>query len=146
MMIGNDIYLKNMISGKCIIDKRDTNIKNHVAIFDIDDTILKPIENVLIEPIYDLYNYAKQNGIYSIFITAREGTNKNMEFTIKQLKELGIVGYDLLYFRPPKMNNVSEYKLFARKNVKESGYKPLFSIGDMHWDVGKYGGISLLIQ
>jgi predicted secreted acid phosphatase len=145
-MIGNDIYLKKMIDGKLIIDKRDNTIKTHVAIFDIDDTILKPIQNVLIEPIYELYEYARKNGVYTIFITAREGSNENMDLTIKQLKSLGIIGYDLLYFRPPYMDNVKEYKTFARKNVKQSGYHALFSIGDMKWDVGKYGGIPILIE
>jgi hypothetical protein len=69
-----------------------------------------------------------------------------MKRTIEQLKNFKISNYDLLYFRPENMKNVKEYKTFARKNVVESGYKPLFSIGDMEWDIGQYGGEPILIK
>ena len=151
-MVDNDIYYHSMIKGKTLIDERDNTVKNYAVIFDIDDTIIKiitsckKIEYYRIESIHHLYKYALENNIYVIFITAREADKTNMKRTIKQLKELGISQYDLLYFRPKWMNNVSEYKLFARKNVTETGYQPLFSIGDCDWDVGDYGGESILIK
>lgn len=144
--ISNDIYLQKMMDGINIIDKKDKNIKNYVAIFDIDDTILYPNKNELIEPIYNLYQYSLKNNVYTIFITAREGNKNTMKYTLDQLKNLGIRGYDLLYFRPPHMKDIKQYKLFARINIIKSGYEPLFSIGDMYWDVGDFGGFPIEIK
>jgi hypothetical protein len=146
VIVSNDIYLKKKMEGINIIDNRDKTIQNYVIILDIDDTILNPEKNTLINPIFDLYNYALENNIYTIFITAREGNIKTMNYTLSQLKNLGIRGYDLLYFRPPQMKNIKEYKLCARKNVCENGYTPLFSIGDMYWDVGEFGGYEIQIK
>lgn len=141
---GDDIYYDKMKIGQKIIDQRDKSIKNYVAIFDIDDTILNT-DNILIEPIYKLYEYALLNNIHTIFITAREGSKYNVKYTIKQLKHFNIKGYDLLYLRPPHMTDIEKFKLYARMNVFECGYTPLFSIGDMYWDVGEYGGESIHI-
>jgi len=128
------------------IYKRDKTIKNYAVIFDIDDTILNPVSNTLIKPIYDLYQHALENNVYTIFITARDGSGMNKELTINQLKSHGIKGYDLIYFRPPHMTDIKKYKKYARKNVVETGYKPLFSIGDMLWDIGEYGGVGIHIH
>jgi predicted secreted acid phosphatase len=141
----NDIYLQKMREGKHIIDNRNKDITNYVAIFDIDDTILNTQTNQLIHPIFSLYTHALQQHVYTVFITAREATPENMKQTVKQLQKLGIKGYDLLYFRPSHLKDVKEYKLFARKNVMECGYTPLFSVGDMEWDAGEYGGIPLYL-
>ena len=141
---GNDIYYDKMKTGQKIIDQRDKSIKNYVAIFDIDDTILNT-DNILIEPIYKLYEYALLNNIHTIFISARDGSKYNVKYTIKQLKDFNIKGYDLLYLRPPHMTDIEKFKLYARMNVVECGYIPLFSIGDMYWDVGEYGGESIHI-
>jgi hypothetical protein len=142
-MYNTDIYDKKKKYGINIINNRDKKIKNYVAIFDIDSTILD--ENILINPIYELYNYAIENNIYTVFITAREGNKETMKYTLDQLKFFNIKNYDLLYFRPYHMKDIKEYKLYARKNVSDNGYIPLFSIGDMEWDVGQYGGIPIHI-
>jgi predicted secreted acid phosphatase len=141
MVRGHDIYYEKMVDGINIIDQCDKS-KQYTAIFDIDETIIN--KNILIEPIYNLYIHAVKNNIRIVFITARDGNKDTIDFTIKQLKHFGLT-YDLLYFRPPSMKNVEKFKLFARMNVVENGYEPLFSIGDMHWDVGKFGGIPILI-
>jgi len=141
MVRGHDIYYEKMIDGIDIIDQCDKS-KQYTAIFDIDETIIN--KNILIEPIYNLYIHAVKNNIRIVFITARDGNKDTIDFTIKQLKHFGLT-YDLLYFRPPSMKNVEKFKLFARMNVVENGHEPLFSIGDMHWDVGKFGGIPILI-
>lgn len=141
----NEKHLKAKHTGIHHISNRNKSIKNHAVIFDIDDTILNPETNTLIQPIFELYNYALENNIYTIFITARDGYEMNQKFTIEQLNSHGIKGYDLLYFRPPNMTDVKKYKKYARKNVVETGYKPLFSIGDMEWDIGEYGGFGIHI-
>jgi len=125
------------------IDNRDKKINNYVAIFDIDDTIFNTKTNKLIDSIHELYQYALKNNVYVIFITARDGSGINKDLSIQQLKSLGL-SYDLLYSRPPYMD-VKKYKKYARKNVIDTGYKPLFSIGDMNWDIGEYGGFGILI-
>jgi len=136
-----DKYLKAKQIGIDHINQRD-KIKTHAAIFDIDDTILT--ENQIIKPIFELYQYALENNVYIIFITARDGSNMTQQITIDQLNSFGIK-YDLLYFRPPNMRDVKKYKKYARKNVVEVGYTPLFSIGDMYWDIGEYGGLGIHI-
>jgi predicted secreted acid phosphatase len=128
-----------------IINKRNKDIKNHVIIFDIDDTIYNVSNNTIITPIFELYQYAIENGIYIVFITAREGNPSTIKFTEDQLKSYEIQ-YDLLYLRPPSIKDIYLYKKYARRNVVESGYTPLFSIGDMKWDIGEYGGIGIHIK
>lgn len=128
-----------------IINKRNKDIKNHVIIFDIDDTIYNVSNNTIITPIFELYQYAIENGIYIVFITAREGNPSTIKFTEDQLKSHEIQ-YDLLYLRPPSIKDIYLYKKYARRNVVESGYTPLFSIGDMKWDIGEYGGIGIHIK
>ena len=143
--MSDDIYVKSKLHGIDIIDNRNKEIKNHVVIFDIDDTIYNVINNNIIEPIFDLYNYAIKNNVYVVFITAREGNQFTIDFTQEQLKSFNIQ-YDLLYFRPPSMKDIYLYKKYARRNVVESGYTSLFSIGDMEWDIGEYGGIGIHIK
>ena len=128
-----------------IIDQRNKEIKNHVIIFDIDDTIYSVANNTIITPIFELYQYAIENGIYIVFITAREGNPFTIKFTEDQLKSFGI-RYDLLYLRPPSIKDIYLYKKYARRNVVESGYTPLLSIVDMKWDIGEYGGIGIHIK
>jgi len=136
-----DKYVQKMHEGISIINRRDKT-KKYVAIFDIDETIIH--ENSLIQPIYKLYQYALQEKIGIIFITAREGSSQNIKWTAEQLSKLNIT-YITIYFRPEYITDIESYKIFCRKNVTESGYEPLFSIGDMYWDVGIFGGISLYI-
>jgi len=93
-----------------------------------------------------LYQYTLLKNICPIIITARPGISSNINYTIKQLDENNIKKYDLLYFRPEYMTNAEEFKLFARRNANECGYIPLFSVGDMNWDVGLYGGIPILLK
>ena len=145
-MISNSKYQQAKEYGKSLIDARDTSIKKYVVILDIDDTIYDTKKNTLIEPIYDLYNYALLQNVYTVFITAREGSEQSTKFTVDQLNALGIKGYDLLYLRPPHMKNIHKYKEYARQNVFESGYIPLFSIGDQKWDSGDYGGHGIHIK
>lgn len=145
-MIGNDKYIQAKEYGKTLIDNRDKSIKNYVLILDIDDTIYDTKKDKIIEPIHDLYNYALSQNIYTVFITAREGSKYMQNITVDQLNNLGIKKYDLLYLRPPKMTDVYKYKKYARRNVVESGYTPLISIGDQPWDCGDYGGHGIYIK
>jgi hypothetical protein len=62
------------------------------------------------------------------------------------LKNIGIDNdYKFLVLKPANEHNIREYKINARKQILDMGYTPLMSIGDMHWDVGKYGGIGIIV-
>jgi len=129
-----------------IIDSTIQNkIKNPVAFFDIDLTLIDS-QGLLIKPVYELYNYAIKNGIKVVLITARPGFPENFEWTKKQLYDVGIRDYSLLFVRPPDIVDPFKYKLFARRFVVELGHTPIFTIGDMDFDMGDYGGAQLLIS
>ena len=89
-MIGNDKYIQAKEYGKTLIDNRDKSIKNYVLILDIDDTIYDTKKDTIIEPIHELYNYALSQNIYTVFITAREGSKYMQDITVDQLNNLGI--------------------------------------------------------
>ena len=118
---------------------------NPAIVFDIDDTLIDSKGNS-IHSIIALYNFSKQLGITPIIITNRSGHYQNIEYTKEQLKQHNIVGFKLLYFRPPHKWNPWRYKLKARENVKDKGYNVVMSIGDMEWDIGKYGGVGILLK
>jgi predicted DNA-binding protein YlxM (UPF0122 family) len=120
--------------------------KNFCVFFDIDDTLINSKNSSNIKPIYELYQYALSKKISTIIITARPGIKDNINRTVQQLGDNDIRDYDLLYFRPEYMEKVEEFKTFARRNANECGYTPLFSIGDMDWDVGEYGGIPIVLK
>ena len=130
----------------CLIKNSKHSSKNFCVFFDIDDTLIDSKNGKNIDQIFNLYRHALSNKISTIIITARPGFKNNITGTIKQLTENDIKNYDLLYFRPEYMTNLEEFKMFARRNAQECGYTPLFSIGDMKWDVGEYGGIPILLQ
>ena len=138
-------FQKQVSIGMNIIDQAiKTNNKKCCVIFDIDDTLISSNDRSIIYPIYHLYEYARFNGIFTVLITARPGFMNNMKMTMEELKEKNI-SYDLLYFKPPHMTDIEKYKMFARKEVYESGYTCIFSMGDMYWDTGDYGGIPILL-
>jgi predicted secreted acid phosphatase len=118
---------------------------DYVAFFDIDGTLINNDSHNIIPSVYNLYKYAQKCGITIAIITARRGDKKNFILTINQLESLGINNYDFLFVRPPYLENLHTYKMFARKYVVEMGYKPLFTIGDMDFDMGLYGGTELLL-
>lgn len=128
---------------KTLIDS-STLSENTVAIYDIDGTLLTttydPARAKPIMPIVDTYNYALSKGIMPIIITAREGSLPNVHATVEQLKYHGIKNFHIIYFRPSDIYDVANYKLLARKNVVERNFSPLYSVGDMPFDIGAYGG------
>ena len=136
-------FQKQVSIGMNIIEQ-SINKKKCCVIFDIDDTLIRSKDQSIIYPIYDLYEYARFHGITTVLITARPGFMNNIKITMEELKEKNI-SYDLLYFKPPHMTDIEKYKMFARKEVNEAGYTCIFSIGDMYWDTGDYGGFPILL-
>jgi predicted secreted acid phosphatase len=120
--------------------------KKDIVFFDIDDTLLRPYINEPVKPVLDFYNYLVKNGYNVAIITARPYTDENLNYTINDLKSIGIENsYKYLILRNIYTNDIKEYKKEARKQIVNDGYIPLMSIGDMHWDMGEYGGIGILV-
>ena len=120
--------------------------KKDIVFFDIDDTLLRPYINEPVKPVLDFYNYLIKNGYNVAIITARPYTDENLNYTINDLKSIGIENsYKYLILRNIYVDDIKEYKKEARKQIVNDGYVPLMSIGDMYWDMGEYGGIGILV-
>lgn len=120
---------------------------NDIVFFDIDDTLLRPYNNNQpIVSVVNFYKYLVNNGYNTAIITARPNIEQNLQYTINDLKNIGIDNdYKFLVLKPLNEDNITEYKMNARKQILDMGYTPLMSIGDMYWDVGKYGGIGIIV-
>lgn len=119
---------------------------NDIVFFDIDDTLLRPYSNEPIKPVLEFYKYLVNNNYNVAIITARPDYPINREYTINDLKSIGIENdYNYLILMPLYMNDVSIYKKNARKMIVDQGYIPLMSIGDKYWDMGDHGGIGILV-
>ena len=121
--------------------------KTDIIFFDIDDTLLRPYnKNEPIVPVLDFYKYLVKNNYNIAIITARVNTTSNFNYTIEDLKSVGIENdYNHLVLRPIEHDDIKEYKKQARKKILDLGYTPLMSIGDMYWDIGEYGGTGVIV-
>jgi len=116
------------------------NASNNIIIYDIDDTLIKS-DGTPIWPIIRTFYYAKQKGIQTAIITARQGNPENVARTIDQLAQYGLTGYSSIYFRQPNCVDYYKYKLTCRYDIHMNNFKAIISIGDSDWDIGAYGGI-----
>lgn len=121
------------------------NDPNSIIVYDIDDTLIESRNRTPIQPILYTYRYAKDKGLKTAIITARRDLNHNINLTKKELERHGIADYSFMYFLPEGKRDQSKYKLLARKNLHDRGYKVLMSIGDAPWDIGEYGGIGFTV-
>jgi hypothetical protein len=124
--------------------EQNKNVYKKSVIYDIDDTLIfnsgKPNHEII-----QIYNFSKLLGYTIFIITAREGNRENMVSTVQQLLENNISGFKKIYFRPKNKLDIFNYKLLCRKNIQDNGYNTILSVGDMYWDIGKYGGLGLKI-
>lgn len=126
------------------IPKKPTDI----VFFDIDDTLLRPYAHkpTPVKHVLDFYNYLINNNYNVAIITARPYTEENLQYTLKDLENIGIdKSYKYIILRPLDNHDIKSYKRDARKHIVEQGYTPLMSVGDMLWDVGEYGGIGIIV-
>lgn len=128
---------------KIVKDYREYNpdVDNLSVVFDIDGTLLngeKPIK-----PVIYLYNLCKKLGYTIFIITARD--SYGIAETINQLHKLDITDFNSVYFRIPSVWNIGKFKEASRKSIIDKGYQTVLSIGDTSWDVGKFGGHSILL-
>jgi hypothetical protein len=128
---------------KSIIMKMQSS-PTSIIVYDIDNTLIDDRGHPII-PIIDTYMFALSRGFKPIIMTARPGTPQNIDRTKAQLRSYGISEYTCMYFLPPDRYDPAKYKLLARENIHERGYKVVMSIGDMPWDIGQYGGIGIIV-
>lgn len=117
------------------------NMDNLSVVFDIDGTLLS--DDKPIKPVIYLYNLCKQLGYTIFIITARD--SYGIAETINQLHKLGINDFHSVYFRIPSVWNIGKFKEASRKSIIDRGYQTILSIGDTSWDVGEFGGHSILL-
>jgi predicted secreted acid phosphatase len=128
---------------KSVISQTESS-SNSVIVYDIDNTLINDYGYPII-PIIDTYLFAISRGFKVVIMTARPGTPENIDRTKKQLHHHGIFGSLCMYFLPPDKQDPARYKLLARKDIHDKGYKVVMSIGDMPWDMGEYGGIGVQV-
>ena len=97
---------------------------NDAVMFDIDDTLIFTDGRPNI-PIIELLYVASLKGYKIVIITAREGTERVIEYTMKQLKEYKII-HDYLGFTSP------ETKIIMKKKLP---FNFILSVGDMPTDL-----------
>ncbi len=123
-------------------------VKKGIVVFDIDDTLLRPLSGEPIQPVVNFYNYIFRIGFTPVIITARLYNDITVNYTVRQLNNISISSdkYRMLYFRPTSEPDVSEYKAMTRKMAQdEIGEEIVMSVGDMPWDYGKYGGYGIRV-
>lgn len=120
--------------------------KNIAVVFDIDDTLLRPYDGSPIRETLDIFYTVKNLNITPILITARADDPNVVLFTKKQLNNIGI-GDVMTFFRPMNEYDIKIYKERARYTI-QTVYKRkiVMSIGDKEWDMGKWGGVGILVK
>ena len=82
-------------------------------------------------------------GYHVYIITARASTPDAVQFTLRQLRSLGIGGFKSIAFRPPDYWDIPKFKMDARRSIPQ---RVVMSVGDQYWDVGQYGGIGVIVR
>jgi len=125
------------------------------AIFDIDETLLSNLPNMLncgfcsggaqgklfqgvripaIPEVRDLYSFAKSRGITVIVLTGRYESGRDA--TIHDLQDAGYSGWEELLMRPNADSDPARImKAGVRQDVEKKGYKIILNIGDQLSDL-----------
>lgn len=164
--------VKNICAeAKSYIQKNLDPSKRNAVLFDVDETLLLNTEYIFnydygwtresweawidsakaipIQPVLELYNWIKSQGITIFIITGRFPSLRlsNLDPTEKNLINVGYTGFEKLYLKPRDLKiPTSEYKLQIRKQLTEEGYNIIANIGDQESDFkGGYNGKSFKI-
>ena len=121
------------------------NKQNLTVCFDIDGTIYDPYSKRSIFPIMNFYKYCQAKNLRVIIITARVGIRENDMLTKSMLKPYEITA-DEWYFMNNFINNQIKYKRDMRQFEEERGNNIIMSLGDNVCDIGKYGGLGVLVR
>ena len=106
-------------------------------VLDIDGTILLNKENGGARCVLhfgSLVRACVNNGITIFCVTARPEEKENREYTEAQLQKCSIQPVAKVFMRPPD-TEYAKYKYSARRQIEESGYAILLTIGDQFADI-----------
>jgi len=149
----------------CAVQKAKSILQSYVpvgdkklaVVFDIDETVLSNWDFYLkmdfgynhdrhkdwefsaqakaIEPIKDLYTFAKDNGFALFFITGRRENQR--ESTIKNLKKAGFSDWQDVFFKPMDYagSRTKDFKSGWRNKITQLGYTIVVNIGDQESDL-----------
>lgn len=154
-----DSYMRQVLKNISPQALYTLHYESNCAVFDIDDTIIKSTSPEsrpeLVDPaILQLYYLLLGRGWHIFFVTARTEDPEVRDFTEKQLAKLGFhVNNNLgpsygskavisnLILMPEATDlsadecNFSYYKYYARRKLRERGYKIGINIGDNYNDL-----------
>ena len=119
--------------------------QNLTVCFDIDGTIYDPYSRRPIFPIMNFYKYCQSKNLRVIIITARVGLRENAMLTKSTLRPYGVYA-DEWYFMNNFINNQIKYKRDMRQFEEERGNNIIMSLGDNVCDIGKHGGLGVLVR
>lgn len=88
-----------------------------------------------IQPILNLYQFAKANNVAVFFITGRHPDERAS--TEKNLIQVGYKNWDGLFFKPKMYwdKSAALYKTKVRKEITELGYRIVLNVGDQQSDL-----------
>jgi predicted secreted acid phosphatase len=105
---------------------------------------MREAKAIAIQPTLELFRFARDNGVDVFFVTGRGEAYR--EVTLLNLERAGYTGFAGLWLRPDDSKEGVNYKEKARKEIEESGYKIILSVGDQLGDlVGEHSRYTLLV-
>jgi phosphoglycolate phosphatase-like HAD superfamily hydrolase len=126
--------LKELPAYQAKLNKDDDKDKKCVAVFDLDETVLKNTDagTRTFPNIRNFINTLRRRGVTIVFITARRESSR--QETIKTLTKLKLVGQ--LVMRPDDAGKSSNVKAAQRKQIAEKAGCSLFlNVGDQLSDI-----------
>jgi len=103
--------------------------KGDCVMFDIDDTLINPRTNEIIQHVKDLLDFCISRGYLIAIITARSGDEVNIMLTQDELREHHIF-YDFLAFCIPQNKTMCKQHL-----MRWRGWHFVLSVGDQLTDL-----------
>lgn len=121
--------------GRDFLGWRAASSSKPTAVFDIDATLLHNKRRI--EPVIELYDYARKHGVTCFMITARSTEGK--EYTRHELSKLGIVQPRHLFLHPhdeplETAEDAGRVKKRHRDRIASKGYDIVMNVGDAFSD------------
>jgi len=103
------------------------------------DRYLPQVNKTPLEPMLNLYQFAKKNGVSIFFVTGRK--DNFAQPTVESLKQAGYSDWNGLYFKPQdyRKSSIIPFKSNIRREIVMKGFDIVASIGDQMSDlIGGY--------
>lgn len=128
-----------------------SHIQNHIepskciVVFDIDDTLIKSMNDKALQCVIDLYHLCQSYGFVIYVITARVDEGDNKKYTSDQLKlhDIHVTSKHLIL--RPKNQTTKTFKEQARASISKRK-KIILTLGDQITDIGNDCGLGILLK